>query len=76
MSVNNFDKVQKRLEQLKEFPDNLLTEDLRVLRSDPDRLNRVKEILQEAQGLLSPEALEAVLANMAAQGDHLQGGAG
>jgi hypothetical protein len=76
MSVNNFDKVQKRLEQLKEFPDNLLTEDLRVLRSDPDRLHRVKEILQEAQGLLSPEALEAVLANMAAQGDHLQGGAG
>jgi hypothetical protein len=68
MSVDNVDKVQKRLEQLAELPDYLLTEDLRVLRSDPDYLNRVKEILQEAQDLLSPKALEAAYANMATQG--------
>jgi hypothetical protein len=67
MSVDNVDKVQKRLEQLAELPDDLLTEDLRVLRSDPDRLNRVKKLLEEAQGLLSPEALEAELANRIAQ---------
>ena len=68
MSVNNVDKVQKRLEQLAELPDDLLTEELRVLRSDPDRLNRVKEILQDAQNLISPEALEKACANMATQG--------
>lgn len=68
MSVENVDTVQKRLKQLAELPDDLLTEDLRVLRSDPDRLNRVKKLLEEAQELLSPEALEAELAKMAAQG--------
>jgi hypothetical protein len=72
MSVNNVDKVQKRLEQLAELPDDLLTEELRVLRtvlsSDPEYLNRVKKLLEEAQGLLSPEALEKACANMATQG--------
>jgi hypothetical protein len=63
MCVNNVNKVQKCLEQLAELPDDLLTEDLRALRtvlsSDPDYLNRVKEILQDTQNLISPEALQS-----------------
>ena len=78
MSVENVHRVQNRLEKLAELPDDLLTEDLRVLRavlsSDPDYLNRVKKLLEEAQGLLSPEALEAASAKMAAQDG--RGGAG
>ena len=77
MSVNNVDKVQKRLEKLAELPDDLLTEDLQALRavlsSDPDYLNRVKKLLEEAQGLLSPEALEAALANTIRQGGQSDG---